>query len=157
MRTIRARLAALAAGTGGLHFVDVSTPALPGLIRTESLADPVTAVVLRDGTAFVAAGTKLLVLDVATGDLRQTVELGGAQLQDVVRDQAGNPIADAVVEVEGADLRDTTDDEGRFGFDIAPGTYTLIIRFDGWTQHRSVTVRNSGYTLTLNYGGKAAT
>ncbi len=81
-------IALLAAGAGGLHFVNISTPASPTLIRTESFTDPVVAVALRDGTAFVAAGTKLMMLDVATGELRQTVDLAGATLRDVV--VAGN-------------------------------------------------------------------
>ena len=77
-------IALLAAGTGGLHFVNVATPATPTLLRTESFTDPVNAVALRDGSAYVATGGKLLVMDVATGDLRQTLDLAGGVLLDVV-------------------------------------------------------------------------
>jgi hypothetical protein len=88
--------------------------------------------------------------------LRDPAARGVSQLSDVVRDQDGNPIAGVVVEVEGTDLRAVTDADGRFGFDTTPGTYTLIVHVAGGTQRRRVTVRNTGYTLTLNYGGKAA-
>jgi len=77
-------VALVAAGSGGLHFVDVSTPESPTLIRTEAFAAPVAAVALRDGTAFVAVGADLFMVDVATGDLRQTIGIGGATLRDVV-------------------------------------------------------------------------
>ena len=77
-------VALLAAGTGGLHFVNIANPAAPTLLRTESFTDPVAAVALRDGSAYVATGTKLLVMDVATGDLRQTLDLAGGALVDVV-------------------------------------------------------------------------
>ncbi|MCC6717083.1 MAG: choice-of-anchor D domain-containing protein, partial [Acetobacteraceae bacterium] len=77
-------IALLAAGSAGLHFVNVANPSAPVLMHTESYADPVAAVAVRDGSAFVASGTKLLVVDVATGDLRQTLELGGSTVVDVV-------------------------------------------------------------------------
>ncbi len=77
-------VALVAGGSGGLHFVDVSVAGAPTLIRTEAFAAPVAAVALRDGTAFVAAGSDLFVMDVGTGELRETIALAGATLRDVV-------------------------------------------------------------------------
>lgn len=87
--------------------------------------------------------------------LRDPAARGRSRLSDVVRDQDGSPIAGVLVEVEGTELRSTTGADGRFAFDLAPGTYTLIFHFEGGTQRRRAIVRNTGYTLTLNYGGKA--
>lgn len=74
--------------------------------------------------------------------------------RDVILDQAGAPLAGALVEVEGTDLRVFTDASGRFTLDLAPGTYTLRISFDGWRERRRVVVRAAGYALTLGYGGR---
>jgi len=69
-------VAAVAAGDAGLHLVDVSDPAHPSLRQTVAFPAPVQAVEVRDGLAYVAAGDTISVLDVNTGDIRQTVDFG---------------------------------------------------------------------------------
>jgi uncharacterized protein YjiK len=79
-------LAAIAAGDAGLHIVDVSNPSQPVLLQTISFADAVTRVEVRDGFAFVTAGSQLAMVDLNTGDLRQMLELGGGTLTDIAMD-----------------------------------------------------------------------
>ncbi|MEJ0018377.1 MAG: Ig-like domain-containing protein [Acetobacteraceae bacterium] len=80
-------LVALASGTAGLAIVDVSVPGAPTLLRTVLFADPVSAVVVNDGIAYVAAGATLAVVDLLTGDIRSSLDfstVGGGTLTDVV-------------------------------------------------------------------------
>jgi hypothetical protein len=70
-------VAAVAAGDGGLHLVDVSNPAAAKLLQTVAFPAPVLAVAVRDGLLFAAAGNTISVLDVNTGTLRQTLDFGG--------------------------------------------------------------------------------
>jgi|GEM_PF-759536 len=78
---------------------------------------------------------------------------GGGRYEDVVRDQAGQPIPDVLVEVEGLGLRTTSDTVGRFGFDLAPGRYWLRFQLDGHFERRPVAVRAEHYRFTLELGG----
>jgi hypothetical protein len=75
--------------------------------------------------------------------------------RDVVRDQAGQPLAGIEVTIEERDERTTTDKEGRFEFNLPAGRYTLLIWIDGWAQRRQITIREEDrkQLLTLRYGG----
>lgn len=60
------KIAVVAAGEGGLHFVDVSDPMLPKRLRTASVNALQVEVI--DGIAFVATPDRVLAYDVASGD-----------------------------------------------------------------------------------------
>ncbi len=74
----RLQMAVLAGSTGGLHFVDVSDPMLPTLIKTISIN--ANLVVVLEGVAYVAVGSQLRSYDMATGDRLQTLILDGVDL-----------------------------------------------------------------------------
>jgi hypothetical protein len=62
----------------GLHIVDVSDPAHPVTQRTVALPDGARHVEVLDGVAFVASGTALVAIELVSGDVLQTLDLGGA-------------------------------------------------------------------------------
>ena len=80
----RLRIAAVAAGSGGLHLVDVTDPVQAVLIQT--VASQPAQVELFDGVAYVAAGTKLQSFSLITGELLQTLSLGGGLLTGLARE-----------------------------------------------------------------------
>ncbi|HRF04578.1 Ig-like domain-containing protein, partial [Accumulibacter sp.] len=83
------KLAALAASEAGLHLVDISNPSAPKLQQTITLGGPVTGVVVRDGNAYAIYGTRVVSVDLNTGDIRQTLDLatlGGSTLVDIAID-----------------------------------------------------------------------
>ncbi len=82
----RLQIAVVAGNAGGLHFVDVSDPTTPTLIRTINVA--ASQVEIIDGLAYVAAGNSLLVYDVFTGEKLQTLGLGGATLTGLARESS---------------------------------------------------------------------
>ncbi len=70
-----------------LHVVDVSDPAHP--VQLRSADDAPTArmhVSVLDGVAFVASGTGLVSVDMLTGEILQTLDLGGGALTGLARD-----------------------------------------------------------------------
>ncbi|SEF48157.1 Ig-like domain (group 3) [Nitrosospira multiformis ATCC 25196] len=71
-------LAAVAANEGGLHIIDVSNPVLPVLRQTITFGDFVTQVKVRDGLAYIAVGDSVAAVDLNTGDIRQTLDLGNS-------------------------------------------------------------------------------
>jgi hypothetical protein len=77
-------IAAVATGTGGLDLVDVTTPAAPALIRT--VAANATAVQAFEGIAYANDGNKLDAIDLATGEILQTLSLGTAAITGLARD-----------------------------------------------------------------------
>lgn len=81
---------------------------------------------------------------------------GARRYSDVVRDQAGSPLAGVLVEVEGLGLRTTSDGAGRFDLDLPPGRHTLRLHVDGWFERREVVVRSTHYPLLLELGGVPA-
>jgi hypothetical protein len=92
----------------GLHIVDVSDPAHPVTQRTVALPDGARHVEVLDGVAFVASGTALVAIELVSGDVLQTLDLGGA-LTGLARegetlfamDQAGTLTA---VDISGAQM-----------------------------------------------------
>ena len=78
------QIAAVAAGTDGLHLVDVSDPLNIRLRTTVSLADPSNRVTVVAGVAYVASGKNLVAVDMLTGVVLQSLALGGNNLTDVV-------------------------------------------------------------------------
>ncbi|CAN7346405.1 Ig-like domain-containing protein [Pseudoduganella sp. LjRoot289] len=82
-------LVAVAAGDAGLHLVDVSTPTAPALRQTITFTSPVTHVEVRDGIAYVTAGEAVATVDLNTGEIRATLDLGalgGSTLTDLAFD-----------------------------------------------------------------------
>ena len=77
-------LAVVATGESGLVIVNVADGTRPAVVQTVALADPARRVVVRDGIAYVASGTALSLVDISTGEVRQTVSVGGATLTDLV-------------------------------------------------------------------------
>ena len=92
----------------GLHIVDVSDPAHPVTQRTVALPDGARHVDVLDGVAFVASGTAVVAIELVSGDVLQTLDLGGA-LTGLARegetlfamDQAGTLTA---VDISGAQM-----------------------------------------------------
>ena len=82
----RRQIAAVAAGSGGLHLVNVADPVQPALLR--SVAARAAQVEVFEGVAYVAAGTKLQSFSLATGELLQTLNLGGGLLTGLAREDA---------------------------------------------------------------------
>jgi iron complex outermembrane receptor protein len=77
--------------------------------------------------------------------LERPVPADEAAIAGVVSDEAGEPLAWAVVSLGGAspqhrDIGAVTDDEGRYRFDrLAPGVYTVLVNAEGYPlQHREV-------------------
>ena len=61
----------------GLHIVDVSDSAHPVVQRTIALPDGARQVEVLDGVAYVASGTAVVAIELVSGDLLQTLDLGG--------------------------------------------------------------------------------
>lgn len=82
------RLAVLAATTTGLHIVDWTNPRAPQLRTTVELAEGANGVEVFDGRAYVASGTNLVVVDLNTGTIVETLEIPGGEIVDVARESA---------------------------------------------------------------------
>jgi hypothetical protein len=82
-------LVVVAGNDAGLHIVDISTPTAPVLEQTVQFGDAASRVELRDGIAYVAVGDSVITVDINTGEVRQTLDLGnvgGSTLTDLVFD-----------------------------------------------------------------------
>ena len=66
-------IAAVAAGAGGLHLIDITLPRAPVLLQTVSLGLSVDAVEVRDGIAYALAGSTIHAVDLNTGEVRATL------------------------------------------------------------------------------------
>ena len=67
-----------------------------------------------------------------------------------VRDDAGEPVAGATVEIEGHALQALSDREGRYRLRIpAPGHYTLVARRNGTRQRHEVDIPAVTYDINL--------
>src|SRR5207248_2252763 len=72
------QIAAVAANSGGLHFVNVSDPLNPALLRTVSVT--VNQVEVVDGVAYAAVGSQLYSYDLLTGERLQVLSLGSSNI-----------------------------------------------------------------------------
>ncbi len=72
------QIAVVAANAGGLHFVNVANPMQPQLIRTIGISASQVEIVR--GIAYVTVGTRVFSYEMVTGNLLQTLTLGGASL-----------------------------------------------------------------------------
>ncbi|MDQ3845224.1 MAG: TonB-dependent receptor, partial [Bacteroidota bacterium] len=57
----------------------------------------------------------------------------GGSLSGKITDPAGNPLSGATVKIKGATATPTTNEQGMFSFNNAPGSGTLIISYVGYT------------------------
>ena len=73
-------IVAVADGIAGLALVDVFAPAAPKLTQLVAVPGPATAVALQDGIAYVASGRGVTAIDIATGEIRTTLDLKGGTL-----------------------------------------------------------------------------
>ncbi|ARQ13735.1 PAP2 haloperoxidase-like superfamily protein (plasmid) [Rhizobium etli] len=76
-------LAAVVTG-GGLQIVNVADPTKPTLAKALSIS--ASQVEIFEGTAYANDGTALDAIDLATGELQQTMSLGGGSLTGMARD-----------------------------------------------------------------------
>jgi hypothetical protein len=78
------QIAVVAANAGGLHLVDVSTPAVPRLIQ--SLAMRATQVEVVGGMAYVCQDSGIQAIDPVTRTILQTLQVPGAPLMSMARE-----------------------------------------------------------------------
>src|SRR4051812_18130321 len=78
------------------------------------------------------------------------VVVSAATLRGLVRAVDGHPVANAAVEVNG--LHATTDAEGRFGIDVAAGTYTVIVTRNGYQAVAQTAATDADIVITLRPG-----
>ena len=74
-------LVAVAAGAQGLHLVDVTDPMAPVLVQTVDVT--ANSVEVFDGLAYVASGTDIVSVDLFSGEIVQTLALGGTAITDI--------------------------------------------------------------------------
>ena len=72
-----------------------------------------------------------------------------AQVQGLVTDTAGEPLAFASVYVAGSSRGTTTNIEGRYSFKLAPGDYELVFQYVGYASERR-TVQVGAAPITLD-------
>ncbi|MEA2337800.1 MAG: iron complex outerrane recepter protein, partial [Thermoanaerobaculia bacterium] len=78
------------------------------------------------------------------------VVASAATLRGVVRAVDGHPVAQAAVDVNG--LHATTDAEGRFGIEVASGTYTVVVTRSGFQPVAVQAAADTELTITLRPG-----
>ena len=79
-------LAIVASGPGGVNLVNVTDPTNPTLVQTVKLPAGAQGVVYFDGLAYVASGPSLVTIDPLTGEIAQTLSLGGGQITGLARE-----------------------------------------------------------------------
>ena len=121
--------AAIAAGGAGLNIVDVSNSLFPALLTTVQFSDAVTDATARDGIAYVSAGTSIATVDLATFEVRATLDLsqyGATTLQGLAFD--------------GKTL---------YAIDAAHQIWSVGVNGDVLTKLGSLSVASSSGTLTI--------
>ncbi len=78
--------ALVAAGDAGLLLLDISNPASPVLLAAVPFDGLVSHVEVRDGLAYVSYGGSIAVVDVNTGDVRQTLATGASDIAAIAVD-----------------------------------------------------------------------
>lgn len=130
--------------------------ALQGIVVTVEGQDAqaVTDVEGRFQLRNLSPGRHVLVAEIHGKTYRRAVVIRAPRgYRDVVVDQDNQPLAGVEVQVEGTNARAVTDAQGRFTLDLTPGSYTLRVLMDGWTERRAIIVREPGYLLRLHVGG----
>ena len=61
----------MAAGSAGLHIVDLSNPLAPALLQTVGLLNGATRVEVYEGRAYVASSNQVARVDLSSGELLQ--------------------------------------------------------------------------------------
>jgi hypothetical protein len=79
-------LAIVASGPVGVNIVNVADPTNPVLTQTVKLPSGAQGVVFFDGLAYVASGPSLVSIDPLTGEVQQTLALGGGQITGLARE-----------------------------------------------------------------------
>ena len=79
-------LAIVASGPSGVNIVNVADPTNPVLNQTVKLPSGTQAVVFFDGLAYVASGPSLVSIDPLTGEVAQTLALGGGQITGMAQE-----------------------------------------------------------------------
>lgn len=134
----------------------------PGDIAVEIANESFRAKTASDGSFTLKEklepGQYVLRAQIAGKERRRIIVVRGAanapnRFTEVLRDQHGQPIAGAGIEVEGYDLHTTSDKDGQFTFELPPGQYTLRVDIDGWVVRREITVADARYRMRLGYGG----
>lgn len=78
------------------------------------------------------------------------------EIDGVVRDSGGVPVAGATVRVQGSDLTTTTDDHGHFHFDdLQPGEYLVEVESDDIGTTEPVTVGDGQASIRVRLGAVA--
>lgn len=159
----RFRLGEIFAVPVGASVADVAVTARPLDPETTAVGEVVArATSDADGGFSMALAPGRYRLEAAFGDQprRRTVAIPGAEraaaqrYSDVLRDQAGRPLPNVLIEVEGLDVSAVSAKDGAFSLDLPPGRYVLRLQIDGWVERRRIAVHDSGFTrLTLEYGG----
>lgn len=68
----------------------------------------------------------------------------------VVRNKAGEPVANTTVEIEGRGIQGNTDSNGRFRLRVpGAGTYTLLTTVGGKTKRRTVEIPEPSYDIEI--------
>lgn len=79
-------LAAVAAGSAGLHIVRVTEPSRPVLSQTIPFQSGANAVEVFDGIAYVANGPAITTVDLLTGQALQTLSIASNTITDLARE-----------------------------------------------------------------------
>lgn len=71
-------------------------------------------------------------------------------VEGVVQDENGSPLPGATIDVKESDVSTTSDVNGKFSLNLAPGNYTLVISYVSYaTMEQQVTVQNNKTTSTV--------
>ena len=79
-------VAAVAAGSDGLHLVDVSNLMTPSLRQTVDLDHGAGRLATFDGAAYVASGSAVVAVDLLTGEILQSLDLQNGNINDIARE-----------------------------------------------------------------------
>jgi len=69
-----------------LHIVDVSTPSRPQVLRTIAMPGGASHVEVFDGVAYVASGEAIISVEMVSGDILHSLDLGSASITGLARE-----------------------------------------------------------------------
>ena len=79
-------VAAVSAGAEGLHLVNVADPVRPALVRTLGLPGGAGPLEALDGVVYAGSGSALVAVEIDTGAVLQTLDLGGGPVTGLARE-----------------------------------------------------------------------